>query len=94
MDVHERTEDGMTTHGINEADDRVEQEQTWIFTWGYGHEFPNRYRKIKGTRASSREKMFAAFGEKWSFQYTAEEEPMLLSHRIFEVDPKVYERLK
>lgn len=48
-------------------------ERDWIFTFGCGQENAGKYVKIHGTYSSARERMFERFGDKWAFQYTAEE---------------------
>lgn len=62
-----------------------EQEQDWLFTFGYGHEHPNQYIVIKGTFGSAREEMFRRFGSKWAFQYAFTERGELHKHGILEV---------
>ena len=50
----------------------MEQEQNWIFTFGFGQEHQNQYIKIFGTFDSARQKMFKRYESKWAFQYPAE----------------------
>lgn len=49
-------------------------EQDWIFTWGFGHEFPNSFTKIFGTYHSARQGMNKRHGPNWAFQYGSEQE--------------------
>lgn len=63
----------------------TEKEQEWLFTFGYGHAFPNRFVRIKGTFSSAREEMVRRFGLKWAFQYPPEDEQKLLSYGITEI---------
>lgn len=60
--------------------------ETWIFTFGYGHLFPNKYVKIKGSYESAREKMVEHFGTKWAFQYPLNKEEELQKHDITELE--------
>lgn len=49
-----------------------EKPRWWIFTFGCGQKHEGYYVKIKGTFDSARHKMFAKYGEDWSFQYSEE----------------------
>ena len=49
------------------------KEQWWIFTFGCGQKYCNKYVRIFGTFDSARAKMFEKYGEEWAFQYTEEE---------------------
>ena len=62
-----------------------EEEKDWIFTWGYGQAFPNRYIVIHGTYNSARAEMVRRFDNKWSFQYPIEERDKLESYGIKEL---------
>jgi hypothetical protein len=60
----------------------VELPQDWYFTFGYDHYHPTTgerlhksYVRIHGTCDSTRDKMLAAFGQFWAFQYTGEQKP-------------------
>jgi hypothetical protein len=57
------------------------EEREWLFSFGYGHVHPitgeslaGCYVRIRGTVDSSRDRMFAAFGPRWAFQYRTAEE--------------------
>lgn len=57
----------------------AEESQDWFFTFGYDHTHPttganlrNSYVRIHGTCDSTRDAMFAAFGNRWAFQYSAD----------------------
>lgn len=59
-----------------DAERAEEQLQDWYFTFGYDHAHAgeplrNRYVRIHGTCDSTRDAMFAAFGNRWAFQYPA-----------------------
>lgn len=45
----------------------------WIFTFGCGQPLAGKCVRILGTYAQAREKMCSVFGDKWAFQYSAEE---------------------
>ena len=51
----------------------MNDERDWIFTFGCGQKHEGHYVKIHGTYSSAREEMFRRYGDKWAFQYTAEE---------------------
>lgn len=51
-----------------------EQEQEWIFTFGFDHKFPGGFVAIWGTAESAREEMFRRYGRGWSMQYSSREE--------------------
>lgn len=53
----------------------------WIFTFGFGHTHPQTgeslahcYVRVPGDGAEARDKMIAAFGRKWAFQYASAEQ--------------------
>ena len=50
-----------------------EKEEWWIFTFGWGQRYQNKYVKIWGTYESAREKMFERYGKAWAFQYSEKE---------------------
>lgn len=59
-----------------------EPAQDWFFTFGWDHSHPvtgaplrKSYVRIHGTCDSTREEMNAAFGNRWSFQYSLAEKP-------------------
>ena len=60
-------------------------EKDWIFTWGYGHKFPNQFIIIHGTYESTRNEMVHRFGDKWAFQYPIEERENLEFHGLKEL---------
>jgi hypothetical protein len=56
----------------------AEEPQDWYFTFGYDHTYPDTgerlhksYVRIYGTCDSTRDAMFAAFGNRWAFQYAS-----------------------
>jgi hypothetical protein len=60
-----------------------EQPQDWFFTFGWDHHHPisgqplrKSFVRIHGTCDSTREEMLAAFGNRWSFQYSPAEKPL------------------
>lgn len=55
----------------------------WIFTWGYGQMFPNKYIIIRGTYNSAREVMCEMYGTKWAFQYPIEKQQDLKDVGIY-----------
>ena len=64
----------------------------YIFTFGQGQEHAGKYVKIYGSYNDAREKMFDRYGEKWAFQYSAEEwkaweerRPSYLEEKLLEV---------
>ena len=64
----------------------------YIFTFGQGQEHAGHYVKIFGTYGEAREKMFDRYGEKWAFQYSAEDwkeweerRPSYLEEKLLEV---------
>ena len=59
--------------------------QEWLFTFGYGQAYPNKFVRIKGSKLESRMEMFKRYGDKWSFQYSAEDEEKLLQYHITEL---------
>jgi len=60
-------------------------EEEWLFTWGWGQEFPNRFIRLNGTASSTRQQMVDRFGNRWSFQYPAYKESILRSYGITEI---------
>lgn len=62
-------------------------EQTWFFTFGSGHKYPNGYVRFTGTDLwDARDKMCERFGSRWAFQYTEEEFPKIAERwRMYEV---------
>ena len=65
----------------------AEQTFEWLFSFGYGHPYANRYVRIRAERAEyARGQMLHRFGNKWAFQYPAEEESELQRHGMTELD--------
>lgn len=72
----------------------MEIEQNWYFTFGYDHKHPatgerlhQRYVRMYGTCDSTRAAMFAAFGNRWAFQYPeALKAARIDGHGMSEVD--------
>jgi len=52
---------------------KKEKQQNWYFSFGCGQPNHGRYVEFFGTREETREKMFNAFGQKWSMQYSEED---------------------
>ena len=67
-----------------------EQEQNWIFTWGYGHQYPDRYIMIRGTQGSARERMINIAGNKWAFQYPEDKKESLEMQGIKPLTPDLF----
>ena len=51
----------------------MEHKQWLVFTFGADQPNAGKYVRIFGTYGEAREKMFAKYGKKWSFQYSEEE---------------------
>ena len=51
----------------------MKNSQDWIFTFGCGQEHAGHYVRIKGTYDDARDEMFRRYGDKWAFQYSADE---------------------
>lgn len=49
---------------------KKEKRQNWYFSFGCGQVHDGCYVKYFGTASETREKMFDAFGQKWSMQYS------------------------
>jgi len=49
---------------------KTKKQQNWYFTFGSGQAHDGCYISFSGTREKTRKRMFDAFGEKWSFQYS------------------------
>lgn len=62
-----------------------EIEQEWLFTFGYGHAYPNKFVRIWGTFSSARDEMVRRHGDKWAFQYSKKEEQNLKRYFITEL---------
>jgi len=63
----------------------AEVEQDWFFTFGANHVYPGtdeslgrNYVRVYGTCDSTREEMLAAFGNRWSQQYSPAEKPLTI----------------
>lgn len=65
--------------------EQQEIEQSWLFTFGFGHAHPNKFVRIFGTFFSAREEMMRRFGPQWAFQYPAEKEQELKRFFITEL---------
>ena len=67
----------------------MEDEQDWVFTFGYGHE-PGIgfYVKIYGTKKSARAEMFRQY-EKWAFQYASEDAAGVKEYHLMEIHCKI-----
>ena len=57
--------------------------QEYLFTFGYGHAYPNKFVRIKGTFNSARKEMFRLHGAKWAFQYPSTEKKLQELKRSF-----------
>lgn len=62
-----------------------EKMQNWLFTFGYGHKYPNKFVRIYGTQSSARDEMIRRHGNQWAFQYPETEEQYLKRHFITEL---------
>lgn len=69
-----------------------ESPQDWFFTFGADHTHPDtgqrlgrNYVRIHGTCDSTREAMFAVFGNRWSHQYIDEERAGIAEYGLTEV---------
>lgn len=47
--------------------------EEWVFTFGHGHLFGGKCVRLQGSFEDTRNRMFNLFGNKWGFQYSAEE---------------------
>lgn len=45
----------------------------YVFTFGLGTKFANKYVKVYGDYGTARQKMINRFGLNWAFQYSAEQ---------------------
>ena len=50
-----------------------EQEEEWVFTFGYDQPNQGHYVIFSGTYGEARQKMCNKFGNKWAFQYSKKE---------------------
>ena len=57
--------------------------EAWLFSFGYGHEYPNRYVRIEGTYLETRDEMVRRYGVSWAFQYPESEEAELNDHDMW-----------
>lgn len=51
----------------------MSQSEYSVFTFGCGQPNAGKYVKIYGTYEQARKKMFARYGRRWAFQYSADE---------------------
>ena len=67
-----------------------EKKQNWYFTFGSGQVHDGCYIKFFGTQKETRQRMFNAFGQKWSMQYSEEHwnNPSEDSIQFNNLDPK------
>ena len=67
------------------------KKQNWYFTFGSGQVHDGCYTVFSGTREETRDRMFDAFGQKWSMQYSEEQwnNPSEDSVRFNDIDPKI-----
>jgi len=54
-------------------DKKTIKKQNWYFTFGSGQAHDGCYITFYGSQEETREKMFNAFGKKWSMQYSEEQ---------------------
>ena len=52
---------------------KKEKRKDWYFTFGQGQVHNGRYVAFFGTREEARKKMFDAFEDKWSMQYSEDQ---------------------
>jgi hypothetical protein len=69
---------------------KKEKKQNWYFTFGSGQPNDGKFIKFYGTFEEARQKMWDAFGAKWSMQYSEEQwnNPREDSLRFNNLDPK------
>ncbi|PWR13661.1 hypothetical protein DKT68_00785 [Micromonospora acroterricola] len=65
--------------------DTENQPEAWIFTFGSGQEHDGKYVVIAGSYDEARAEMLAYFGNRWSFQYRADERTEIESHGAVEL---------
>jgi hypothetical protein len=63
-----------------------ERPEAWLFSWGFGHMYPNCYVRIEGTFHSSRQEMVRRYGTRWAFQYPESDEADLIAHDMHNID--------
>lgn len=68
-----------------ESGPTAEATQDWLFTFGFGHQHPNRFVRIHGTYVSAREEMVRRYGQRWAFQYPGDQADKLARHSITEL---------
>lgn len=61
--------------------------EKWLFTFGHGHEHPNKYVRLRGDLEGAREQMFRLFGSAWAFQYPAHKQHELEVRGLTEYKP-------
>jgi len=52
---------------------KLEKRQNWYFTFGSGQAHNGCYIRLFGTQEEARKRMFDAFEDKWSMQYSEEQ---------------------
>ena len=80
----------LINHDYSSSEERIsacynKRCEEWLFTWGYGQQYPNKFVRIQGSMSDARAEMFRRYGSKWCFQYPASKEPELLKHGITEL---------
>jgi len=70
------------------------KKESWLFSWGYGHEFPNRFIEIEGSYHEAREEMIRRFGLKWAFQYASDRKINLAAANMHEITMEKIERIR
>lgn len=63
--------DLMCNNYIPEED--IEDEEEWVFTFGYDQEHAGHYVIFSGTYSEARNKMCEKYGNRWAFQYSKKE---------------------
>ena len=61
------------------------KKESWLFSWGYGHLFPNHFVEIEGNYIEARDKMVLHFGSAWAFQYPENQRGRLVGHNMKEI---------
>lgn len=75
----------MAERTTTEEKDNCQECQEWLFTFGHGHKYPNKFIRLFGSYSEARELMFVLYNDKWAFQYPASKEEELAKYGITEV---------
>ena len=61
------------------------ERESWLFSFGHGHAFPNGFIELEGDYSEARNKMVELFDVKWAFQYPSSDKEKLIGHNMEEV---------